>query len=308
MSTNPTISVILPAYNAARFLAEAIESILNQTFKDFELILINDGSHDQTKDIMLSYKEKDARIVILDNDGNRGLSYSFNHGIEMARGKYIARMDADDVSLPNRFRKQVSYLERHPKISILGSSMIQINEKGDKMFTLNREPSHALIKFSSLFSTPIYHPTIMAKAEILKSNHYNEGLSNSEDYELWSRLLFNNHIIFGNIKRPLLLYRAYPGSFTQTINLDKRSISAHNTISNLRQYTSLTDQEKRLIVMLRQERVMPIASLFKIFSIYFRVSGKFIKEEGVTPKETLRICRKILSFGLFLAKHYAKHH
>ncbi len=306
MSKTPSISVVMPAYNAERFIDEAIRSILDQTFEDFEFIIINDGSKDKTEEIILSHP--DPRIIYLKNDGNKGLSYSFNKGVSAAQGKYIARMDADDISLPDRFAKQYSYLESHPKIGILGSSMIEIDENGKKKHLLKRDSTHVEIKWSSLFSTPLYHPTIMARAEVLKSHHYNEGLSNSEDYELWSRLLFNTQVIFANIKRPLFLYRSYPTSFTQSINLDKRVISAHNTIGNIGHYLTLTPEEKRLIVLLRQERKIKPVGLWKIYWLYLRAVFKFIKKEKPLFLEIPKILLRIAKFKVFLLKHHVKHH
>jgi len=305
MSREPAVSVVMPAYNAERFIGKAIKSILSQKFEDFEFIIINDGSRDKTEEIILSYK--DPRIIYIKNEANKGLSYSFNKGISLARGRYIARMDADDISLPDRFSKQYSYLEDHPKIGILGSSMIEIDESDKKKLFLRRAPTHLTIKWSSLFSTPLYHPTIMARSEILKSHHYNEGLSNSEDYELWSRLLFNTSVIFANIKRPLFLYRAYPTSFTQSINLDKRVISAHNTIGNLGHYLTLSPEEKRLVVLLRQERKIALAGLWKLWWLYFRTAWIFTRKEKPLPKETFRIYAKVASLAVFLLKHHIKH-
>ncbi len=123
---NPTISVVMPVYNGAKYLKEAIESVLNQSFKDFELILINDGSTDSSESIIKSFDE--PRIVYLNNGGNLGLSKSFNKGIIAAKGTYIARMDADDVSLPNRFEIQLDYLDTHPNIGVIGTNIILINE------------------------------------------------------------------------------------------------------------------------------------------------------------------------------------
>ena len=116
-SSQPVISVILPVYNAERFLREAIDSVLKQTFVDFEFIILNDGSTDKTEDIILSYK--DPRIRYVKNEKNLKLIKTLNKGVDMARGKYIARMDADDISLPERFEKEVAYLEAHPDVAVV---------------------------------------------------------------------------------------------------------------------------------------------------------------------------------------------
>ena len=123
----PKISVVMPAYNAEKYIGEAIESILNQTFKDFEFIIINDGSVDHTKEIIREYN--DPRIVLLENDKNRGIVLSLNKGLDAATGKYIARMDADDIALKNRFERQVEYLDEHKDIGVLGTGICTFGEK-----------------------------------------------------------------------------------------------------------------------------------------------------------------------------------
>lgn len=300
----PKISVILPVYNGERFLREAIESILNQTFKDFELILVNDGSTDRSEEIMKSYQ--DHRIVRLDNGENLGLSKSYNRAIERARGEYIARMDADDVSDPKRLERQLSFLKRHPHVDIVGSGIVFIDENGQSRGQKHPQEDHALIKFSSLFSTPMMHPTIMGKTSVFKTYHYNEGLHNSEDYELWSRLLFESKTHFANIWEQLLKYRVFPHSFTQTLNLDKRTVSAHNTIKNLGHYLSLSDYQKKLILSLRQEKNLSLLELADVFFLYVRAAGAFCHKEHLTSRKSWKICLLLLPQFLFLAKYKLK--
>src|SRR4051812_30773328 len=128
---NPKISVVMPVLNGEKYLREATESILNQTFKDFEFIIINDGSTDRTEEIIQSFA--DPRIVYIKNEKNVGLSRVFNQGIRAAQGTYIARMDADDISLLHRFEKELEYLENNPKIDIVGSAMMIIDAEGKKV-------------------------------------------------------------------------------------------------------------------------------------------------------------------------------
>ncbi|MEK7148022.1 MAG: glycosyltransferase [Patescibacteria group bacterium] len=300
----PVISVIMPVLNGEKYLAQAIESILNQTVTDFEFIIINDGSTDNTEKIIKSFN--DPRIVYLDNGKNLGLATSFNIGIDAARGKYIARMDADDVSMPERFSRQLSFLERKPHIGIVGSSIIIINEKGDRV-TLHKKPTnHNEIKFSSLFSTPMYHPTVMGRAEVFKSYHYQETFSNSEDYELWSRLLFETNIKFNNIPEPLLKYRIYPQSFTQTLNLDRRALSAHNTIKNVGHYINLSSRKRNFIVHLRQKQKLSFYEFLIGCWLYLLATIKFIGREHPGIRETLGIWKRYFKFIIILAKFEAR--
>lgn len=135
----PKISVVMPAYNAEKYIGEAIESILNQTFKDFEFIIINDGSVDHTKEIIREYN--DPRIVLLENDKNRGIVLSLNKGLDAATGKYIARMDADDIALKNRFERQVEYLDEHKDIGVLGKVTDVVARLGETQRLINADCS-----------------------------------------------------------------------------------------------------------------------------------------------------------------------
>ena len=305
MEHKPTISVIMAVYNGEKYLRPAIESILGQTFSDFEFIIINDGSTDRTLEIIDSYH--DERIVYLENERNMGLSATFNKGISVARGEYIACMDADDLSLKRRFAIQLAYLKNHTDVDILGTSIIMIDEEGRKRRTHHRPKSHLGLKWASLFSTPLYHPTVIAKAEILKHHPYNEDLHNSEDYELWSRLLFTTSTRFASLSEPLLLYRSYPHSFTQSINVNKRVGSAHNTIANIEHYTPLSDQDKQLLINLRQERPLGIRELSRIWIIYMKAAWRFSRTEPVTTTELVAMYIKLLAKAAFLMKHLMKH-
>lgn len=301
---NPKVSVVMPVFNGEKYLSIAIKSILDQTFKDFELIIINDGSTDNSGNVINSFK--DERIVYLKGDTNGGLPHSLNTGIKLAKGRYIARMDADDICEKNRLERQLNFLESNPTIGIVGSSVTMINEKGAKIKVLKRETSHINIKWSSLFSTPMFHPSVMGKTEIFKNNLYDENFKNSEDYELWSRLLFSTNIIFANIAEPLLHYRVYPNSFTQTLNLDKRVISAHNTINNIKRYTELSTKAEEALIRIRQERLVSLPKLFIVWLTYLRAAKDFCKKEGLNISKSLSIYKKLISLAYSLTKFIVK--
>lgn len=269
----PTISVVMPVYNGEKYLKEAIESILNQSFKDFELILINDGSTDSSTEIVKSFN--DQRIVFIDNGGNIGLSKSFNKGIALAKGTYIARMDADDIATPERLEKQLKYLEANPEIDILGSAITIINEHGQNIGKASKPLTHEGIKWQSLFSTPLLHPTVMARAQILKNHTFNENLHNSEDYELWSRLLWKTETRFANLSEALLKYRVFPQSFTRNLKSGKREASAQNSISNLSQCINLSEAEKALLISWRREERLNLKSYWNIWQIYNKAARVF---------------------------------
>lgn len=276
----PEISVVMPVYNGEKYLKEAIESILNQSFKNFEFIIINDGSTDKTAEIIQSYR--DERIVYINNEKNLGLSKSFNIGIKVAQGSYIARMDADDLSLPERFEKQLNFLALHPEISIVGSAIERINEKGEKLGVSRKALEPQALKWQSLFSTPLFHPTVVGRAQIFKENLFDESLTNSEDYELWSRLMFEKGCKLSNLPEPLLLYRVFPNSFTKKLSPEKRANSTNNSLRNIGRYATLSTAEQELLMKAFTGKPS-FRESFQILSLYRRIRNKFIAQESFTP-------------------------
>ncbi len=187
----PTISVVLPTYNRGDlFLKRAIDSILNQTFSDFELIVIDDGSTDQTRHILNIYQIKDPRIKVIYHQKNKGLVSSLNEGIEASRGKYIARMDDDDVSLPNRFEKQISFLEKHPEITVLGSLISPIDSLTPYPFQREQDPDIFKIDLF-LEIQDISHPSAMIRRDFLIKHHirYNDRFKSAEDRPFWADIM-----------------------------------------------------------------------------------------------------------------------
>ncbi len=181
-TTEPLISVIMPTYNRAHLLPQAINSILNQTYKNFEFIIINDGSSDKTQKVLKEYQKKDHRIILLSNDENKGIVTSLNKGLEIAKGKYIARMDDDDISLPRRLERQVYFLEANPDITVLGSN-IQLPKS--HIYKKHHDiHENAII---SHFETPLYHPTVMMRTSFFKKHNlkYDNEFNATEDSHLW---------------------------------------------------------------------------------------------------------------------------
>src|SRR5690606_5902322 len=158
-------SVILPAYNAELYLREAIDSVLTQTFNDFELIVLNDGSIDQTENIILSYD--DSRIIYVKNEQNLGLIGTLNKGMALAKGKYIARMDADDICFPERFEKQVAFLENNKEYIICGTSAYRFHNDILDRKAFNVPLSDESIRVRLLFNSGFIHPSVMFRADIV---------------------------------------------------------------------------------------------------------------------------------------------
>lgn len=219
ISHTPLISVILPVFNCEGYVAEAIDSILNQSFSDFELIIINDGSVDKSEQVILSYK--DDRIKYIKNDGNIGLIATLNKGIDLARGKYMARMDADDISLPNRFEIQLSYFEKNNDAAIICSPILGITPEGKSCDGWEVDLKHRTweqIKKALPHENCIAHPTVMAKTDVLRKYKYNTSQKGSEDWDLWMRLVSDGYKII-KTDEFLLKYRLHPLSVTISGNL-----------------------------------------------------------------------------------------
>ena len=184
------ISVVMAVHNGERYLRQAVESILNQTYLDLEFIILDDGSSDSTPSILDEYAARDRRMVLVRNEANIGLARSLNRGLELAQSEYIARMDADDISLPGRLAAQVAFLDAHPDVGVLGTAACIINPLGNLGQEIKFPIDHALLRWRlCFFENPIIHPTVMMrKADVLKVNGYNPNLDTSQDHNLWCRL------------------------------------------------------------------------------------------------------------------------
>jgi len=218
----PAISVVMSAYNSEKYIGEAIESILNQSFRNFEFIIINDGSIDKTLEIIKRYSKKDNRIRLIDNGKNLGLIKSLNRGLKSAKGKYIARMDADDISLRERFKVQYNYLEENPSIFLIGTGAFIVNEEDKKTGRFNPVVGYKRISKQIVKGNIIYHPTIMLRNGF--GVFYRDKMRYCEDYDLYLRLLSSGKKI-NNLSLPLLRYRKRKDSITSIYNVKQKIIT-----------------------------------------------------------------------------------
>jgi glycosyltransferase involved in cell wall biosynthesis len=210
------VSVLLPCYNSERYISEAIQSILDQTYTHFELLILDDGSTDNTKSIITGFQDK--RVILLTENENKGIVYQLNKGIEHAKGEFIARMDADDVSFPERFQKQVEFLEnpKNFKIDVLGTDAVSIGSSSKSIIHQNYRSEQ--ISFMLNFKCPILHPTVLIRRRVFdQGKRYPQDYVFAEDYALW-RLIDkgDNLAIIPNI---LLSYRIHDN---QTNKSDER--------------------------------------------------------------------------------------
>ena len=213
---DPLLSVVLPCYNAAAFLQEAISSVLHQSFTDFELIIIDDGSTDDSGKIISI--QNDPRLKILRNEKNAGLIKTLNTGIASAKGKYIARMDADDISRPERFEKQISFLEKNPGVGVCGTWMYMIH---NRTVYKHRYLDSDTIKSALVFNNPIVHPSVMMRKALFSTTQaYNPDFLHGEDYALWISLLGKTD--FAVLDEPLIEYRAHAEQVSRKFNTTQR--------------------------------------------------------------------------------------
>jgi glycosyltransferase involved in cell wall biosynthesis len=213
----PRVSVVLPVYNGSAFIVEAVNSILEQTFRDFELLVIDDGSTDATRDLLAPLAKRDGRLRVL-AEPHRGLVGSLNHGIAVARGSLIARMDADDAALPGRFAAQVTYLDANPDCVVVGTSIIKVDGQGLAKSGRKGSPQWVLPIFEPLAFPPVIggvpHPTAMIRAAALAEvGGYRPYFYNAEDRDLWARLWSVGRI--HQLPEVALRYRVHAGSVTR---------------------------------------------------------------------------------------------
>ncbi len=204
---NPLVSVIMATFNEPeKYIKDAIESILNQTFSNFEFIIIDDSTNPDTINAINTYKS-DSRVIILRAETRMGFVRSLNEGLKVAKGQYIARMDADDISLKNRLAIQIEYLDSHKKIDVLGGNMQIINESGIIVSQRNYPNNKLLLYFSTIFRSPVAHPTVMFRRSIIDNQlFYNEDFLKAEDLDFWFRLR-NKGFTIANLSCNLLSFR-----------------------------------------------------------------------------------------------------
>lgn len=227
----PLVSVVFPVYNAERFVAAALESVLSQSFRDFEVIVLNDGSTDRSLAEVERVAGSDPRVRVVSRP-NKGLVETLNEGVALARGPWIARMDHDDVSMPDRFAIQLRHLEASDT-DICGTAVTYFGEAPE--LTRSYPLSDQTIKFRLLYDCALAHPSVMARASLLKGNPYDVAAVHAEDYELWCRLAMKG-AVFANIAQPLLMYRRHREQVSLKHQDEQRHCADKTALAYLRWY------------------------------------------------------------------------
>lgn len=209
--STPLVTIAIPIYNAEKYLRYAIQSCINQTYQNWELLLMCDGSTDTSIGIMEEMAAYDSRIRVIYDDVNKGLVYRLNQSIKLAKGKYYARMDADDIMAVNRIEEEVNFLELHTMVDVVGTSMMMID--GD-----NHIMGSSLQTTDSIF----VHPSVMGKTSWFLSNPYDEAALRAEDFDLWNRT--RRFSAFANIESPLMFYRIYGMPTTRKMLLSYKTM------------------------------------------------------------------------------------
>ncbi len=265
MLTSPLISVVMPVYNASRYLTKAIDSILNQTYANFEFIILDDCSTDDSVAIVKKYR--DERIKLVQQSVNKGVTQNLNEGLHLSKGKYIARMDADDISLPTRFAQQVEFMESNPKVGVCGCWIKYL--QSEPTSTLKYPTNHSQVLSHVFFNKALVcHPSVMIRKSILEQYQlrYPTECKYGQDYALWISLL--NHCEFANIPQVLFMYRIHSSQVSSQYHdtqLYWQNIYQARFIKRV--YPSVTDQDIRfhqeMLATLQHSQVNNIFSIHR---------------------------------------------
>jgi glycosyltransferase involved in cell wall biosynthesis len=277
ITQKPLISVILPVHNAGKYLVEALESLRYQTYPHFEVIAIDDASADNSYKILKNYAKLDSRFHVARNKTNLKIARTLNFGLTKAKGQYIARMDADDISLPNRFQKQLRFLIAHPGVVVVGAQCLTIDTNshltGKKLFPTN----HIAINDLMYTSNPLQHPSVMINRSLLPKDFvwYNPHLTPAEDLDLYFRL--GKFGLFANLKSAILMYRQHADSetfrdpkYTFKITQKVRRLAVHKY--------GYKPSLKSKLISVAQSIALNILPDFVIFPLYTAIRRAKIKE------------------------------
>lgn len=313
----PLVTVLMPVYNAEKYLSEAIDSILAQTYKNIEFLIINDGSTDNSESVILDYQSKNPIIVYVKNETNMKLIATLNKGVGMARGKYIVRMDADDISKPFRIEKQVEYMESHPSVGVCGSFFTVFGEGLNKPYIVKRPLGNNHIKASMLFTNAIGHPNVIIRRSVMIENKvfYDKRFYRIEDWGLWTELML--YCDFGNLPYSVLDYRRTPTqetalgtgdpqSRTYRKRLLEENLKSNNILGFEKQIESLLSflqGEYQTMTSKDLEDAMRILKEYsKIGKTYKKVVVDYVWARAKHDKRVCLIMFKTFGFSLILDK------
>ncbi len=292
---NPKVTVLMPAYNAGKYISEAIKSVLEQSFTDFELLVINDGSTDDTEKIICSFK--DPRIVLI-NQENKGIAAALNAGLNIAKANYIARFDADDICYPDRLKIQYDFITMYPQYSVIGSAADYVDADGHFIFThhpvahLNEEIQQ--LKYSVC---PFIHSSVFYKKEVIVNNGgYNEHAYTYEDHFLWVNILKNEKAC--NLSQALIKVRLSPGSISIDGKWHTRKFRSikYSTLKN----RSITESEGKELYQISGKHYSPKVKE----GAYYALCGKKFLINNYQPEKARSNMARAISLHPFRLDNY----
>lgn len=297
----------MPIYNGEKYLRQSLDSVFAQTFTDFELIAVNDGSRDNSLAILRSYN--DPRLVIIDNGVNKSLITSLNIGLAKARGKYVARLDQDDIALPERFAVQYEYMEKHPEIEVVGSWTECIDTNGTPIKISRNQTEPIAIRYEFLFNNVMFHSSIFFRTDVVRGKGgYNDEGFHAEDYEMYSRP--GKELICANIPRVLFQYRIHGESITGSnatlpvvhstaLKLAHRNISVYFPISKKE-----FDLMKDLVIIKKPNSQVTFSTLLLAMKILKGVTRGFISKNNLSSVDQILVLSGYRGRKNMIIKHY----
>lgn len=283
MPHEPLVTVLMSVHNDLRYLPQAVQSVLDQSLDDFELLVIDDGSTDGSADYLAGLA--DPRVRIVRNERNLGLTRSLNRGLDLARGLFLARMDADDVSAAQRLERQVDFLDRHPRVGIVGSARRLIDENGATIAHAPAAEDDVAIRWKCLLGNPLAHPAVMLRLHLLNAHklRYDETCRTAQDYELWSRLLAVTRA--HNLREALLHYRL------------------RNGVSRTHQAEQRVNHDRIAHACIR--RLVPgfEIGLDEVRELRGRFGGHSVREPGMDPAEPRWVGRYLELLEAFVGRY-----
>jgi hypothetical protein len=289
--SSPKVSVLMSIYNGERYLREAVESILGQTFTDYEFVIVDDGSTDRTRDILNEYTAHDDRFVLIYNTTNLGLTKSLNKGLAIARGEYIARMDADDVSLPYRLARQVKFMDNHPAVGVVGSVIQYTDEAGKVSDSISvHDGSAGMLRWWLCFENPLRHPTVMMRRAVVNQvGGYNATIPLSQDYDLWQRM--SDIAELANLPEVLLYRRKHHHS----VSIQQAEVQLQNSITNSQRTMSRILGQEIPLRLVKQARYQELTSLYDgpvIATLIYRLAVACVSHPSLSDDEKQQIRRE----------------
>ena len=284
--TTPEVSIVMPAYNAAATIDAAVCSILDQTWHNFEFIIVDDGSSDETPSKLERYEKLDSRVRVYRQE-KEGMIAALNSGCRLSRGDYIARMDADDISLPRRIERQLEFLEEHPEIGIVGTWASRMDENGSIIGEWCPSPNPRVLKWEHFFGVCVIHPTVLMRREILeKLDFYKADAVHAEDRDLWLRA--STITEFSNVPEILFKYRVWRKSTSKLLRREYLENAIKLAAFFIRDFLK-ENPSIEAVAGLRGARLASLSQIRLTAALLERIYHVFVAENSLSSEELKEI-------------------